>query len=45
MDDRESLSHGKWECKYHVVVIPMYGRKMPYCWRRGWEKYAADWRR
>jgi REP element-mobilizing transposase RayT len=22
MDDYESLSHMKWECKYHVVSIP-----------------------
>jgi REP element-mobilizing transposase RayT len=22
MDDYESLSHSKWECKYHVVFIP-----------------------
>ncbi len=22
MDEYESLSHSKWECKYHVVFIP-----------------------
>ena len=22
MDEAESLSHTKWECKYHVVFIP-----------------------
>jgi putative transposase len=22
MDEHESLSHGKWDCKYHVVFIP-----------------------
>ena len=22
MDEFESLSHSKWECKYHVVFIP-----------------------
>jgi putative transposase len=27
MDDYESLSHSKWECKYHVVFIPKYRRK------------------
>ena len=27
MDDDESLSHSKWECKYHVVFIPT-------CWRK-----------
>ena len=27
MDDYESLSHSKWECKYHVVFIPKYREK------------------
>jgi len=27
MDEPESLSHSKWECKYHVVFIPKYRRK------------------
>ncbi len=30
MDDYESLSHSKWECKYHVVFIPTYRRKTLY---------------
>jgi putative transposase len=30
MDDYESLSHRKWECKYHVVFIPKYRRKTLY---------------
>jgi putative transposase len=30
MDDFESLSHSKWECKYHVVFIPKYRRKVLY---------------
>jgi putative transposase len=30
MDDYESLSHTKWECKYHVVFIPKYRRKALY---------------
>ena len=30
MDDYQSLSHGKWECKYHVVFIPKYRRKALY---------------
>ena len=25
--DEESLSHTRWECKYHVVFIPKYRRK------------------
>ena len=27
MDEKESLSHTKWECKYHVVWIPKYRKK------------------
>ena len=27
MDEPESLSHTKWECKYHVVFIPKCRRK------------------
>ncbi|MCL4782635.1 MAG: IS200/IS605 family transposase [Bryobacterales bacterium] len=30
MDDFESLSHTKWECKYHIVFIPKYRRKVLY---------------
>ena len=30
MDDDESLSHTKWECKYHVVFIPKCRRKTLY---------------
>ena len=30
MDELESLSHTKWECKYHVVCIPKYRRKPLY---------------
>jgi REP-associated tyrosine transposase len=28
MNDYENLSHTKWECKYHVVFIPKYRRKV-----------------
>jgi len=28
--DKNSLSHSKWECKYHVVFIPKYRRKALY---------------
>jgi putative transposase len=28
--DVESLSHTKWECKYHVVWIPKYRKKSLY---------------
>ena len=30
MDEYESLSHTKWECKYHVVFIPKRRRKTLY---------------
>jgi len=30
MDEAESLSHTRWECKYHVVFIPKYRRKALY---------------
>ena len=30
MDESESLSHTKWECKYHVVFIPKFRRKVLY---------------
>ena len=30
MDDFDSLSHSKWECKYHVVFIPKCRRKVLY---------------
>jgi putative transposase len=30
MNAYESLSHTKWECKYHVVFIPKYRRKALY---------------
>ena len=30
MDESESLSHSKWECKYHVVFIPKCRRKTLY---------------
>jgi putative transposase len=30
MDELESLSHTKWECKYHVVFIPKFRRKVLY---------------
>ena len=30
MDKYESLSHTKWECKYHVVFIPKCRRRTLY---------------
>ena len=28
MDEYENLNHTKWECKYHVVFIPKYRRRV-----------------
>ncbi len=30
MTNYRSLSHTKWECKYHIVFIPKYRRKVLY---------------
>ena len=30
MSDVQSLSHANWDCKYHVVWIPKYRRKVLY---------------
>ena len=30
MDDNLSLSHTRWNCKYHIVFIPKYRRKAIY---------------
>ena len=30
MNDKQSLRHTVWECKYHVVWIPKYRRKTLY---------------
>ena len=30
MDERKSLNHTQWECKYHIIFIPKYRRKVLY---------------
>ena len=30
MTDFESLAHVRWDCKYHVVFVPKYRRKVIY---------------
>ena len=30
MNDKYSLSHTKWNCKYHIVFAPKYRRKVFY---------------
>jgi putative transposase len=27
MREGQSLAHVKWECKYHVVIVPTYRKK------------------
>lgn len=39
MDEYDSLSHSKWECKYHVVFIPKCRRKTLYVQLR---KYLGE---
>ena len=34
MHEWQSLSHVRWDCKYHVVIIPKYRRKVFYGWLR-----------
>ena len=45
MNNTESLSHSKWECKYHVVWIPKCRRKALYeQLRKNLEKYSMNLR-
>ena len=30
MEDYQSMSHTRWQCKYHIVFIPKYRRKALY---------------
>ena len=30
MHDWQSLSHVRWDCKYHVVIVPKYRQKKLY---------------
>ena len=30
MKEWQSLAHTKWECKYHVVIVPKYRKKVLY---------------
>jgi putative transposase len=40
VDDKQSLSHTQWECKYHLVWIPKYREKELYTELR---KYLGPW--
>lgn len=39
MDDLKSLSHTRWDCKYHLVWIPKYRKKVIY---GGIRKYLGE---
>ncbi len=39
MNDVKSLSHSKWECKYHITWIPKYRKKKIY---KELRKYLGD---
>jgi putative transposase len=30
MHDWQSLSHARWDCKYHIVIVPKYRKKVLY---------------
>jgi putative transposase len=35
MKDWQSLAHTKWECKYHIVIVPKYRMKILYGYLKG----------
>ena len=28
MHDWQSLSHVRWDCKYHMIIVPKYRKKV-----------------
>ena len=39
MHDWDGLSHVRWDCKYHIVIVPKYRRKRVkglHFWSRGY---------
>ena len=34
LNDIKSLAHTKWNCKYHIVFVPKYRRKVFYASKR-----------
>lgn len=30
MHDWQNLSHVRWECKYHVIIVPKYRKRILY---------------
>jgi len=41
----QSLSHSRWDCKYHVIFVPKRQRKVLYGKRAAtWERSSLRWR-
>ena len=45
MNDTNSLSHTKWNCKYHIVFAPKYRRKVFYGEKRQEIRTLCDWKK
>lgn len=44
MYEEQSLSHTRWECKYHIICIPKYRKKAIFAdCENIWEKYFENW--
>ena len=43
MHDCQSLAYVRWECKYHVVIIPKYRRTVLYGVLRGKGVGSPSW--
>ena len=41
----QSLSHSKWDCKYHVVFVPKRRRKVLFGQARAsaWGRFSMPW--
>ena len=39
LNDVHSLSHSKWNCKYHIVFAPKYRRKVFYGEKRNTDPF------
>ena len=42
-NNTNSLSHTKWICKYHIVIVPKYRRKIIYNQTRK-DRFAGDYK-
>ena len=44
-NDIHSLSHTKWNCKYHIVFAPKYRRKVFYGEKRAEIRELCNWKK